>query len=174
MLLQGGQLLSTFGSGMSTIAYPLLALAVTGSAAQTGYVGTAVFAPLVLFSLPAGVAADRLDRRALIDRGDVVGAAAVGALATAVVLGRVSLWMIVAVAVIDSSASVFFRAGNDGAFRAVVPRSQFATAASTSQARIATVRLVAPPAGGAASASPGLCRSSQMRCRMRSRHCRCC
>ena len=149
MLLQGGQLLSTFGSGMSTIAYPLLALAVTGSAAQTGYVGTAVFAPLVLFSLPAGVAADRLDRRAVMIAADVVGAAAVGALATTVVLGRVSLWMIVAVAVIDSSASVFFRAGNDGAFRAVVPRSQLATAASTSQARVATVRLMAPPAGGA-------------------------
>ena len=148
MLLQGGQLLSTFGSGMSTIAYPLLALAVTGSATQTGYVGAAVFAPLVLFNLPAGVAADRLDRRALMIAADVVGAAAIGALAAAVLLGRVGLWMIVVVAVVDSSASVLFRAGSNGAFRAVVPPSQLATAASASQARAATVRLAAPPAGG--------------------------
>lgn len=39
LLLQAGQLLSTFGSSMSAIAYPLLALVVTGSAAKTGYVG---------------------------------------------------------------------------------------------------------------------------------------
>src|SRR6185437_10804419 len=37
MLLQAGQLLSTFGSGISGIAYPLLTLAVTGSAAKAGY-----------------------------------------------------------------------------------------------------------------------------------------
>jgi hypothetical protein len=148
MLLQGGQLLSTFGSGMSTIAYPLLALAVTGSAAQTGYVGAAVFAPLVLFSLPAGVAADRFDRRALMIAADAVGAIAVCALAATVFLGWVGLWMIVVVAVVDSSASVLFRAGSNGAFRAVVPPSQLANAASATQARAATVRLAAPPAGG--------------------------
>ena len=148
MLLQGGQLLSTFGSGMSTIAYPLLALAVTGSAAQTGYVGAAEFAPLVVFSLPAGVAADRLDRRALMIAADGVGAVAVAALAAAVLFGWVSLWMIILVALVDSSASVFFRAGSNGAFRSVVPQAQLATAASASQARSAGVRLAAPPAGG--------------------------
>ena len=34
LLLQAGQLLSTFGAAMSAIAYPLLALALTGSAAK--------------------------------------------------------------------------------------------------------------------------------------------
>ncbi len=36
MLLQGGQLLSTFGSSMSSVAYPLLVLAVTHSPAKAG------------------------------------------------------------------------------------------------------------------------------------------
>ena len=66
LLYQSGGLLSTFGSGISGIAYPLLTLAITHSAAKTGYVGAAEFAPVVLLSAPAGVAADRFDRRLLM------------------------------------------------------------------------------------------------------------
>jgi MFS family permease len=149
VLLQAGQLLSTFGSGMSSVAYPLLTLAVTHSASRAGYVGAAVFAPLVLVSLPAGVAADRYDRRRLMIASDAVGAAAVGALALVVALGAASFWAILAAAFADSTAGVVFRTAQHGALRAVVPRSQLAAAASASQARSATVRLAAPPAGGA-------------------------
>ena len=77
MLLQAGQLLSTLGSGLSGIAYPLLALALTGSAAKAGYVGAVRFLPLVLFALPAGVAADRLDRRLVMIASDVACATSV-------------------------------------------------------------------------------------------------
>lgn len=149
VLLQAGQLLSTFGSGMSSVAYPLLTLAVTHSASRAGYVGAAVFVPLVLVALPAGVAADRYDRRRLMIAADAVGAAAVGALAVVVALGAVSFWSILAAAFVDSTAGVVFRTAQSGAFRAVVPRSQLAAAASAAQARSATVRLAAPPAGGA-------------------------
>ena len=69
LLLQAGELLSTFGSAMSTIAYPLLALALTGSAAKAGYVGAIQFAPIVLLSAAAGVASDRFDRRTLMPSG---------------------------------------------------------------------------------------------------------
>ena len=149
MLLQAGQLLSTFGSNISGIAYPLLALAVTHSAQEAGYVGAVVFVPMLLFNFPAGVAADRYDRRTLMIVSDALGATSVGTLAAAVILDQASLWLILVVAFVDSTAGVFFRAGNSGAFRAVVPQSQLADAASLSQARAATVRLAAPPAGGA-------------------------
>src|SRR6185312_8725631 len=59
LLLQAGQLFSSFGSNMSRIAYPLLALAVTHSAAAAGYVSAMVFVPMLAFNLVAGVAADR-------------------------------------------------------------------------------------------------------------------
>lgn len=149
MLLQAGQLLSTFGSSMSAIAYPLLALVVTGSAAKTGYVGAVEFAPLLLLSAPAGVAADRFDRRRLMIASDVAGATALGLLAAAVLTHHVRFWMILVVAFVDMSASVVFRAGNSGAFRAVVPQRQLADAASVSMARMSVVRLAGPPAGGA-------------------------
>lgn len=149
LLLQSGQLFSTFGSNMSSIAYPLLTLAVTGSAAKTGYVGAVELAPHVLLNFPAGVAADRFDRRKLMIAADVVGAASVGVLAAAVLTGHVMYGLILVVALVDTSAGVFFRAGNSGAFKAVVPQAQLADAASVSMARMSTVRLAAPPVGGA-------------------------
>ena len=149
MLLQAGQLLSTFGSNMSGIAYPLLVLAVTHSAAKAGYVGAVLFAPMVAFNLVAGVAADRFDRRRLMIAADVVGAAALGVLAGLVVTHHAAFGLILVVAFVDSTAAVFFRAGQSGAFRSVVPLAQIPAAASATQARSAIVRLSAPPVGGA-------------------------
>jgi len=148
VLLQGGQLLSTFGSSVSAIAYPLLVLALTGSAAKTGYAGAVEFAPLVLLAPTAGVAADRFDRRRVMIAADVVGAAAVATLGIAVLADHAAYWLILVVAFVDSSASVFFRAGSSGAFRAVVPTPQLADAASVTQARMSIVRLAGPPVGG--------------------------
>ncbi len=149
VLLQTGQLLSTFGSSMSSIAYPLLALALTGSAAKTGYVGAVEFAPLVLLSAAAGVAADRFDRRLLMVAADAAGATALGVLAVAVLTHHGAFWLIVVVAFVDTSAAVVFRSGSSGAFKAVVPQAQLADAASVTMSRMSVVRLAAPPAGGA-------------------------
>jgi MFS family permease len=149
VLYQAGQLLSAFGSNVSRIAYPLLTLALTGSAAKTGYVGAVEFAPIVLLSAPAGVAADRFDRRRLMIASDAVGAAALGALAAVVLAGDARFWLILVVAFADTSATVLFAAAGSGAIKAVVPEPQLADASSTSMARMSIVRLGAPPAGGA-------------------------
>ena len=149
VLLQTGQLLSTFGSGLSGIAYPLLALVLTGSAAKTGYVGAVELAPTLLLSAASGVAADRVDRRRLMIASDVLGASAVGVLAVAVLTHHAAFWLVLVVAFADTTASVFFRAGDSGAFRAVVPAAQLADASSVAMARASTVQLAAPPAGGA-------------------------
>jgi hypothetical protein len=134
---------------MSGIAYPLLALAVTHSPAKAGYVGAVVFVPLVAFNLAAGVAADRFERRRLMILTDVVGAATLGALATLVLLHHAALWLILVVAFVDSTSSIFYNAASRGAFRSVVPTEKLPAAASTVQARSAIVRLSAPPVGGA-------------------------
>jgi MFS family permease len=149
LLYQGGQFLSLFGSGISGIAYPLLTLALTGSAAKTGYVGAVEFAPLVLLSVPAGIAADRFDRRLLTIASDVLAAAALGVLAAAVLTGHARYWLILVVAFVDMSASVVFRSAMSGAIKAVVPLPQLADAASVSMGRGSIVRLGAPPLGGA-------------------------
>ena len=58
ILLQIGQLLSNVGTQATSIAYPLLVLAVDHSAARAGIVSFARALPAALFALPAGVAAE--------------------------------------------------------------------------------------------------------------------
>ena len=149
VLLEVGQLLSSFGSSMSALAYPLLALAITHSPVKAGYVGAFILVPLLPFNLVAGVAADRFDRRRVMIVADVVGASTLATLGTVVLLHRAALWVILVAAFLDSTSSIFYNAASRGAFRSVVPTEQLPAAASAVQGRSAVVRLSAPPVGGA-------------------------
>ena len=149
MLLQAGQLLSGLGSSVTGIAYPLLALAVTGSPAQAGLVAFARILPAPLLSLPAGVLADRFDRRRLMIDAAAARAAALALLGAAIVLDRVELWQIVVVAAVEGAASVVFGAGETGALRSVVPPPQLPAAAGAIESRLAFARVAGPPLGGA-------------------------
>jgi hypothetical protein len=80
---------------------------------------------------------------------DAAGATALAVLATAVLAGHASFWLIVVVAFVDTTAAVVYRSGSSGAMKAVVPTPQLADAASVTMARMSIVRLVAPPVGGA-------------------------
>jgi len=150
VLYQSGQFLSIFGSQLSRIAYPLLALALTNnSAAAAGYVGAAELAPLVLLNAPAGVLADRFDRRKLMIASDIVGAVALGVLAAILLAHHGTFWLVMIVAFIDMAAAVLFANAASGAIKAVVPEAQLADASSVAMARGSVVRLSAPPLGGA-------------------------
>jgi MFS family permease len=149
MLLQAGRLLSSAGSSFSSIAYPLLVLAVTGSAAMAGVVGFAGILPAALFALPAGVLADHTNRRWLMVAADLVRLAAIGGLAAAILAGRVAFWAIVLVAFVEGSGRAVFAAAEPGAMRAVVPPRQLPAAAAAQTGRQAVVQLAGPPIGGA-------------------------
>jgi hypothetical protein len=66
-----------------------------------------------------------------------------------VLTGHATFWMIVVVAFVDTSAAVLYRSGSGGAMKAVVPQPQLADASSVTMARMSSIRLVAPPLGGA-------------------------
>lgn len=149
VLFQTGQLLSAIGTNIATIAYPLLTLAVTHSAAKAGIVGFAQFLPLVLFALLAGVLADRGDRKRLMIAADVLRALFVGSLAASLLLDRIAFWQIVVVSFVEATGGVLFGAGRSAVFNSVVPNEQLAAAASTEEGRLSVVRLAGPPAGGA-------------------------
>jgi len=149
VLLTAGQLLSTAGSQVTTVAYPLLVLALTGSPARAGLVGFARLAPTPLLALAAGEAADRWDRRGIMLAADAVRAVAVATLAAAVMLDAATLWLIVAAAVLEGAGSAFFSSAQVGALRAVVPVGRLPAAVAVQQARFAAVSMVGPPAGGA-------------------------
>ena len=58
--------ISNLGDGISSVAYPWLASAVTRDPVHIALVGVATRLPWLLFSLPAGVITDRVDRRRLV------------------------------------------------------------------------------------------------------------
>jgi hypothetical protein len=149
MLLQTGQLLSNIGTETTTIAYPLLVLSVTGSAAAAGIVSFARTLPWALLALPAGVLADRRNRRRLMIAADGVRMVAIGCLAAAILAHQVAFWVIPLVAFVEGSGTVLFLAAHAGAMRAVVPARQLPAAAGVQTGRQAAVGLVGPPLGGA-------------------------
>jgi MFS family permease len=149
LLLQSGQVLSTIGSESTAIAYPLLVLAITHSPAKAGVVGFARIVPWALFGFVAGLAVDRLPRRAMMLTSDIVRACAVGSIAIAAALHALSFAQIAGVAFLEGSMYVFFNLSEIGALRSVVAREQLPTAAAAEQARFSTVTIVAPPLGGA-------------------------
>jgi MFS family permease len=149
MLLEAGQLLSSAGSSSTSIAFPLLVLAVTHSPARAGIVAFARSLPSVLFALPAGLAADRWSRRRLMIAADAVRALAIGSLAATILFERVAFWEVVAVAFVEGSGTAVFFGAQPGALRAVVPRRQLPAAAAAETGRQAVVRLAGPPLGGA-------------------------
>ena len=149
MLLQIGQLLSSAGTSSSSIAFPLLVLAITHSPAKAGIVAFARSLPSVLFALPAGLAADRWSRRRLMIAADGVRVLAIGSLAATILLDRVVFWEVVVVAFAEGSGAAVFFGAQPGALRAVVPARQLPAAAAAETGRQAVVRLAGPPLGGA-------------------------
>jgi MFS family permease len=149
LLLQSGQLLSSAGTASSSIAYSLLVLAVTHSPAKAGLVSFARLVPMAVLALPAGLAADRWNRRRLMIASDVVRALAASALALAIVLDAVPLWTIVLVAAVDGVGTAFFSSAQTGALRSVVPTTQLPAAVAAQTGRRAAVIVAGPPLGGA-------------------------
>ncbi len=63
--------ISNFGDGVATVAYPWLASAVTRDPLHIALVAVATRIPWLVFSLPAGVITDRVDRRKLVGFMDI-------------------------------------------------------------------------------------------------------
>jgi MFS family permease len=83
--------ISNLGDGVSTIAYPWLASAVTRSPVLIAFIGVAQRIPWLVFTLPAGVITDRVDRRKLMVVMDVFRTIITLFVAAAVLVGSDSL-----------------------------------------------------------------------------------
>lgn len=147
-LLWAGQAVSGLGSRVSAIGYPLLVLALTGSPALTGVVGFVGTLPYIVFQLPAGAVADRLDRRRLMIACDVGRAAALGSIPAALALGRLTVALAAVAAFVEGTLFVFFRLGEVGAIRAVVSPDQYPQALSQNEGRLRAAALLGQPIGG--------------------------
>jgi predicted MFS family arabinose efflux permease len=144
-----GQAFSDLGTGMSSLAYPLLVLALTGSPVQAGLVGSASLATQAVLGLPAGALVDRWNRRRVMITCEAVRVLALGLLAVAILTGWASLPLIIGTAVVASAAGVLFDPAQTAALRHIVPASQLPRASARNEARSYAAGLLGPPLGGA-------------------------
>jgi predicted MFS family arabinose efflux permease len=149
MLLWTGQTVSSLGSSMSFFVFPLIGLALTGSATQAALAGGAYSLGQVASRLPAGVLVDRWDRRRVMVLSNLLGGLLYGSLATAQLAGALTLTHLVVVALLTGVVGSFFSPAETAALRTVVPAEQLPTAFSQNQARQHVAALVGPPVGGA-------------------------
>lgn len=148
VLLWTGQALSTLGNRVSSIAYPLLVLALTGAPAKAGFVGFAASLPYPLFVLPAGVLLDRWNRRRVMIACDAGRALALTLLAVALALGDVSYLLVAAVAFADGTLFTFFNIAEAGVVGQVVPAARLPEAMARDAARYSAAWLAGPSLGG--------------------------
>ncbi|HKF38640.1 MAG TPA: MFS transporter [Ktedonobacteraceae bacterium] len=148
LLLWNGQTISTLGTNMSTLALPLLALALTHSPAQAGLLTAMRLLPYLLFSLPAGALIDRWDRKAVMIGCDLVRWLALGSVPLAFALGHLTLIHLYVVALVEGTAYVFFSLAQIAALPQVVSSAQLpqAYALDTTTEYIGT--LLGPSLGG--------------------------
>ncbi|MEV6805213.1 MFS transporter [Streptomyces sp. NPDC051132] len=147
-LLWTGQCLSDLGGAMVDLALPLLVLQQTGSPARAGLVGTAGLVTTLVCRLPAGVLADRFDRRRLMIVCDVLRLAGYALLGWAVATGAARLPVILAVVVAGAAATAVFSTAEHAAVRNLVRRDQLTSAVARNEARAYAVSLTGPPLGG--------------------------
>src|SRR6266581_7005380 len=90
--LWSAQSVSQFGSNISEIALPLVAVLVLHATAfQVAALGTVDFLPFLLFTLPAGVWVDRLPRRPILVIADLGRALALGSIPLAAAIHHLTL-----------------------------------------------------------------------------------
>jgi len=94
MLLWSGQMVSSIGTEVSTLAFPLLILALTGSPATAGFAGALRALPYLVFSLPAGALIDRWDRKRVMILCDSGRALSMISIPIALAFGHLSILQI--------------------------------------------------------------------------------
>src|ERR1700694_5205805 len=109
MLLWSGQMVSSIGTRVSMLAFPLLVLAITHSPAQAGLIAALRGLPYALFILPAGALIDRWDRKRVMILSDTGRALALGSIPVAIVLGHLTIIQLAIVSLVEGTLVSFFR-----------------------------------------------------------------
>ena len=148
LLLMSGQGVSTLGSSISQIAYPLLTLALTGSSAQAGLVAALGTLPFLLFSLPAGAFMDRWNRKQVMILADLGRSFCLISIFIALALGHLTLVQLYITSVVQGIFYVFFDIAEVASLPRMVSKEQLSTAMATNNAVITSFSILGPPLGG--------------------------
>jgi CRP-like cAMP-binding protein/Na+/melibiose symporter-like transporter len=122
-----GQLISTIGSALTSLAASIYVYRATGSAASVGLMLMATAAPSLVVGLIAGVFVDRFDRRRIMIVADLIRAVLVFSIPFLVPLNIAWLYIIVA---LSSAVGQFFDPAHESVLPEVASEQELAAANS--------------------------------------------
>ena len=142
--LWSGQTVSQFGSEVTNLALPFVAILVLkASTFEVAALAVVDTLPFVLFSLPAGVWVDRLRRRPILIAADWGRALALGSIPVAFAAGALTLVQLYLVGFVAGTLTVFFDVSYQSYLPSLVEREQL----SEGNSKLETSRSAAQVAG---------------------------
>jgi MFS family permease len=146
--LLASAIFSNLGDGIALAAGPLLVASQTGDPFLVAMAYFVQVTPPLLFSLWAGAAADRLNRRTIAIVLNVARAVVLGFLAATIVTGSVNIALVLGALFLLSTAETFADIAEGSLLPRIVPREHLTTAnARMSGAFLGVNQLIAPPIG---------------------------
>ncbi|HEY0002159.1 MAG TPA: MFS transporter [Actinoplanes sp.] len=141
--------LSNLADGVAKVALPLVALRYTDSPTLIAGLAFTLMLPWLLFALPAGALADRLDRRRAMVAANVIRAGILAVLAAAVLADAGSLWLLYAVAFCIGTAETLYDTSSQSITPQIVGRELLSRAnGRLFAAEFAANEFIGPPVGG--------------------------
>jgi len=119
-LLFGSQVLSVLGDRVTSVVLPFAVLSVGGGVGEVALVSAAQFLPFAVLALPAGVWADRLDRKRILIASDLVRLCTQLTAGLLLVTGSASVAQLVVLAGAYGAADAFFAPAFTGLLPATV------------------------------------------------------
>ncbi|HET7432211.1 MAG TPA: MFS transporter [Nocardioides sp.] len=107
-LLFGSQVLSVLGDRVTSVALPFAVLSIGGGVRDVALTSTAQFLPFVLLAVPAGVWADRWDRKRILVVSDAVRMVTQTVAAVLLLTGAAEVPHLVVLAAVFGAADAFF------------------------------------------------------------------
>jgi MFS family permease len=150
-LLLKGSSVSVFGSRLSTVAYPLLVLAMTGSPVIAGWTSFAAIAPGFIAYLPVGVLVDRSGnpRRVMLVSECLRGAATAGIVVALWLAPRsILLPIVVVVTVIEQTFRIFSELAERSFVSTFLKEGKEASGLARTEAWSQVAVMVGRPLGG--------------------------
>jgi MFS family permease len=147
--LWAGQSVSEFGSQVTVLALPTVAILVLhASPFQIGLLGALEFLAFPVLGLVAGVYADRWQRRPIMITCDIGRAIALGSIPMTAVLGVLSIYQLYLVAIVTGIFRVFFDVSYQSYLPALIDRSDLIEGNSKLQVSESAAQIGGPPIAG--------------------------
>jgi predicted MFS family arabinose efflux permease len=147
--LWAAQTISRFGSQVSQLALPLVAvLSLHSSAFRVSLLGAIEMLPFLLFALPAGAWVDRIARRPVLIAADAGRAVALGSLPVAAAVAHVTYAQLCVVGFVAGTLTVLFDVAYQSYLPSLVDRSDLVDANSKLEVTSSAAQIAGPGIAG--------------------------